>query len=173
MGAAVAVAVAHVPQPTGSGPVSAVVTRQISTTPRARSARLVSAALVGTSQAAVGDRAGVSKQRVGQWADEDHDASPNLTHLLTEGGSWAAAVLRLASVEVAPARQAVATPMAAAEVALQILEATEALLRYVSASTRGRLTPELTADAAKATAAIHRLAADLHPGLLTLAREGR
>lgn len=171
MGAALRVA--HVPQPTGSGPVSAVVTRQISTTPRARSARLVSAALVGTSQAAVGDRAGVSKQRVGQWADEDHDASPNLTHLLAERGSWAASLLRLTLAEVEGRRPAALSAVQAAELALQVLEASNALLRFVAASTHGRLTPELALDAAKASLTIHRLTGDLHPGLLTLAREGR
>ena len=171
MGAAVAVA--HVPHAASSGPVSAVVARQISTTPRARSARLVSLALVGTSQAAVGDRCGVGKQRVGQWADEDHDASPNLTHLLTERGGWAATLLRLASAEVAPVRPVVLSAAQAAELALQVLEASNALLRFVAASTHGRLTPELALDAAKASLQIHRLAGDLHPGLLTLAREGR
>lgn len=171
MGAALRVA--HVPHPTASGPVSAVVTRQVSTTPRARAARLVSAALVGTSQAAVGDRAGVSKQRVGQWADEDHDASPNAGHILTEGGTWAVTFSRLLLAEVEGRRPVVLSAVQAAELALQVLEASNALLRFVAASTHGRLTPELALDAAKASLTIHRLTGDLHPGLLTLAREGR
>ena len=79
----------------------------------------------------------------------------------------------MASAEVAPVRPVVLSAAQAAELALQVLEASNALLRFVAASTHGRLTPELALDAAKASLQIHRLAGDLHPGLLTLAREGR
>lgn len=73
MGAAVAVA--HVPEPTASGPVASVHAREESCT--------LAFALreTGASLAAISDATGVSKTRVAQWACPDHDAEPNLGHV--------------------------------------------------------------------------------------------
>lgn len=140
---------------------------------RPLASRLVGAAMADQSAGEIASRADVPRQHAQQWADPDSERLPTLGHVLAERGSWAASLLRLSLAEVEGRRPAALSPVQAAELALQVLEATEALLRFVSASTRGKLTPELTLDAAKASLTIHRLTGDLHPGLLTLAREGR
>ena len=173
MGAALRVA--HVPQSADSGPVSSGVTDESFTPPtsRLRSKRLVDVSLAGRSQTEVGEAAGVSQQVVARWRSPQSDALPNVGHLVSEGGTWAATLTRLLLVEVDGRRPVALSAVQAAELALQVLEASNALLRFVAASTHGRLTPELALDAAKASLTIHRLTGDLHPGLLTLAREGR
>jgi len=177
MGAA-ALQVAHVPHSADSGPVSSGVADRLFTpvagTSRSRAKHLVGRSFAGRSQTTVAEAAGVAQQVVARWCSPQSDALPNLGHLVTEGGSWAATVARLLLVEVEGHQPTAAvTPLMAAELMLQILEATQPLLRYVSASTQGRLTPDLTAEAARAVANVLRLTGDLHPGLLTLAREGR
>lgn len=74
MGAA-AVAVRHVPQPTRSGAVASVTTPEKTVT--------LAAALASTnvSREALAQARGVSRPRVSQWADPDHEAEPNLRHI--------------------------------------------------------------------------------------------
>ena len=175
MGAALRVA--HVPDPADSGPVSSGVADTFSTpvpgTSRTRAKHLVVRSFLGRSQTAVASDAGVAQQVAARWCSPQSDALPNVGHLVSEGGSWAATVARLLLAEIEPVRPVALSAVQAAELALQVLEASNALLRFVAASTHGRLTPELALDAAKASLTIHRLTGDLHPGLLTLAREGR
>jgi hypothetical protein len=73
--AAVAVRVVHVPQPTASGIVAAV------TTPRKPVTLAAALDVADVSQAALALACGVSRPRVSQWADPDHDAEPNLAHV--------------------------------------------------------------------------------------------
>lgn len=74
MGAA-AVRVAHVPEPMRSGVVASVTTPEKTVT--------LAAALASTSvsQEALAQACGVSRPRVSQWADPDHEAEPNLAHV--------------------------------------------------------------------------------------------
>lgn len=74
MGAAARVVV-HVPEPTASGAVAAVVADAKPTT--------LAFALreAGVSQGAIAEACGVSQQRVAQWACPDHDAEPHLGHV--------------------------------------------------------------------------------------------
>lgn len=74
MGAA-AVRAVHVPEPRRSGVVASVHDREVPCTIAA------AMAAAGVSLAVVADATAVSKSRVAQWADPDHDAEPNLAHL--------------------------------------------------------------------------------------------
>lgn len=182
MGAALRVA--HVPQSAPRPVTAAGAGRAIPAPPasgvhprlalaRPLASRLVGAAMADHSAGEIASRADVPRQHAQQWADPESERLPTLGHVLAEHGSWAASLLRLSLAEVEGRRPVALSAVQAAELALQVLEASNALLRFVAASTHGRLTPELALDAAKASLTIHRLTGDLHPGLLTLAREGR
>lgn len=77
MGAA-AVRVVHVPDPRRSDVVAAVAGAHKPATPVALAAILVQ---TGTSQGALADECGVSRQRVVQWVDPGNEAEPNLAHI--------------------------------------------------------------------------------------------
>lgn len=160
----------HVPEPAASGPVSSVITDAKVMTSHRRAKTLVVASLVGVSQTELAEATGVGQSYVARWVSSQSDALPNLGHLVSEGGPWAATVARLilAEVETVDATKGVASVEAKI---LGLLEAVAPLFRALSLlRQRGDLTPADRALVLRALGEIMALGAQLQ---LSLARGGQ